>query len=113
MPKINLALVGLNFGKEFANIYAKDDRIAKLVLCDISEERLSSFKTDKKDVVKTTSFHDVLKDPTIDAVHLITPIPLHAKQIIAVLESGKHCACTVPMALTIEDLDEIIKVQKI
>ena len=112
MSKINLALVGLNFGKEFANIYAKDDRIGKLVLCDISEERLSSFKTDKKDVVKITSFNDVLKDPTIDAVHLITPIPLHAKQIIAVLESGKHCACTVPMALTIEDLDEIIKVQK-
>ena len=112
MSKINLALIGLNFGKEFTNIYAKDERIGKLVLCDINEERLSSFSCNKKEVEKTTSFESVLNDPTIDAVHLITPIPLHAKQIIAVLESGKHCACTVPMALSIEDLDAIISAKK-
>lgn len=112
MSKINLALIGLNFGKDFANIYAKDDRIGKLILCDINKERLSSFFCDKKEIEKTTSFESVLNDSTIDAVHLITPIPLHAKQIIQVLESGKHCACTVPMALSIDDLDAIISAKK-
>ena len=50
---------------------------------------------------------EVLKDETIDAVHLVTPIPLHADQSVAVLESGKHCACTVPMATSLEDIRRI------
>ena len=47
----------------------------------------------------------VLADDSIDAVHLVTPIPMHAEQTVAVLKAGKHCACTVPMATSIEDLN--------
>ena len=58
------------------------------------------------------SFEEILDDNSIDAVHLVTPIPLHAKQTIDVFQSGKHCACTVPMATSIKDLLEILKAQK-
>ena len=44
----------------------------------------------------------------IDAVHLVSGIPDHARQAIAVLRSGKHCACTVPMATSIADLQSIL-----
>jgi len=47
-----------------------------------------------------------------DAVHLVTPIPLHAEQTIAVLRSGKHCACTVPMATSIKALKAIVAAQR-
>jgi predicted dehydrogenase len=43
---------------------------------------------------------------------VVTCIPLHAEQSVAVLESGKHCACTVPMATTIEGLRAIIAAQR-
>lgn len=59
------------------------------------------------------SFEEILKDNTLDAVHLVTPIPLHEKQTVAVLESGKHCACTVPMAISLDGIRDIIRaVQK-
>ena len=61
---------------------------------------------------KARSFEEILDDKSIDAVHLVTPIPLHAKQTIDVFQSGKHCACTVPMATSIKDLLEILKAQK-
>lgn len=54
-----------------------------------------------------SSFQEVLDDPEIDAVHLVTPIPLHAEQTIQVLEAGKHCACTVPMATSLDDIKRI------
>ena len=112
MRKINLAIVGLNFGREFANVYAKDERINRLVVCDLNEDLLSSYSFGDRKIEKVNSLDKILDDPEIDAVHLLTPIPLHAKQIIQVLSSGKHCACAVPMALTIEELDAIIEAKK-
>ena len=45
-------------------------------------------------------------------MHLVTPIPLHAAQSVAVLKAGKHCACTVPMATSIADLKAIVAAQR-
>ena len=48
----------------------------------------------------------------VDAVHLITAIPLHAEQTIAVHRSRKHCAFPVPMATSLESLQRIIDTQR-
>jgi predicted dehydrogenase len=61
---------------------------------------------------RTTDLEQVIDSDDYDAVHLVTPIPLHAEQAIAVLESGKHCACTVPMATSVEDIRAIISAQR-
>lgn len=58
------------------------------------------------------TLEEVLADPTIDAVHLGTPIPLHAEQSVAVPEAGKHCACTVPMATSLDDIRRIVKAKR-
>jgi predicted dehydrogenase len=56
-----------------------------------------------------SDFHELLKDPSIDAVHINSPIPNHGQQSIAALKAGKHVACTVPMATTVEECLEIIR----
>ena len=61
---------------------------------------------------RLSNLDEILSKDDIDAVHLVTPIPLHAKQTIAVLRAGKHCACTVPMATSIEDLNAIVVAQR-
>ena len=53
--------------------------------------------------VRYTNFDDVLADPKVDAVHINTPIPDHAAQSLAGLKAGKHVACTVPMATTVDE----------
>src|SRR5882724_5615705 len=55
-----------------------------------------------------TDFHALLKDPNVEAVHINSPIPDHAWQSIAALKAGKHVACTVPMATSIEDCRKIV-----
>ena len=51
-------------------------------------------------------------DPDIDAVHINTPIPEHGIQSIKALKAGKHVACTVPMATTVEECEEIVRLTK-
>jgi predicted dehydrogenase len=112
MPKLNVALVGLGFGSAFAPIYRKHPDIGRLVLCDANAGRLRDLqaKLGLKDAVATLA--EVLADPSIDAVHLNTGIPDHARHAIAALDAGKHCACTVPMATSLDDLRAIIAARK-
>jgi predicted dehydrogenase len=59
-----------------------------------------------------TNYDELLEDPEIDAVHINTPIPDHAPQTIKALQKGKHVACTVPMATSIEDCKTIVELSR-
>lgn len=112
MEKLNVALVGLGFGGAFAPIYAAHPDLGTLTLFDTNPEVLERFKARIPTANCAESFSQILEDPSIDAVHLVTPIPLHGEQTIAVLNAGKHCACTVPMATSIEDLARIVEAKR-
>ena len=105
--KINVALVGLGFGGAFAKIYRDHPNVNVIGLYDVNNEILDRSMDYTGIKVKYDSFDAILADKSIDAVHLVTPIPLHEEQTVKVLESGKHCACTVPMATTLEGLKKI------
>lgn len=110
--KIRVALVGLGFGAEFVPIYLHHPQVESLLICDPKPDVLATVGDRFQVEDRCTQLEDILTRDDIDAVHLVTPIPLHAQQSIAVLESGKHCACTVPMALSIEDLQAILAAQR-
>ena len=93
MKKQNIALVGLGFGGAFAKIYRAHPNVNELILFDTNADLLKKAADDTGNVKCADSFEAILADPSIDAVHLVTPIPLHADQTVAVLEAGKHCAC--------------------
>jgi predicted dehydrogenase len=48
-------------------------------------------------------FVEALSNPTIEAIILATPHSLHAEQIIAAANAGKHIFCEKPLALTHHD----------
>jgi len=110
--KINVAIIGLGFGAEFIPIYQNHPHTHMAAICQRNKDRLNevgdAFGVDKR----YTSYEDVLKDPSIDAVHINTPIHEHARMSIAGLKAGKHVACTVPAATSIEELEQIVQAQK-
>ncbi len=112
--KIKVAIVGLGFGKEFIPIYQRHPYCSSVAICTRNEITLDKvrgeFNIPKEDCF--TNFNDILGRRDIDAIHIVTPIPLHAEQTIASLEAEKHTACTVPMATSIEEIKAIVKAQK-
>jgi predicted dehydrogenase len=110
--KLRIALVGLGFGCEFAPIYLNHPDVEWLVVCDNDPHRLNKLADRYEIARRATDFQQIIASPDIDAVHLVTPIPLHALQALAVLRLGKHCACTVPMATSLKDLHAIVRAQR-
>jgi predicted dehydrogenase len=111
---IRVAVVGLGFGAAFAPIYQSHPDIQSIGLCDSDPSKLGAVG-DALSVPpehRFTRFDDLLASDDFDAIHLFTPVPLHAKQTLAVLNAGKHCACAVPMATALDDLRQIIAAQQ-
>ena len=110
--KINVAIVGLGFGAEFIPIYKKHPNANLLAICQRNEKKLNEIGDAFDIKERYTSYDELLKNPDIDAVHINTPIPDHGIQSIKALKAGKHVACTVPMATTLEECEEIVKLTK-
>ena len=105
---IHVAVVGLGFGAEFAAIYRHHPAVRAVTLVDANPAKAVAVG-ERFGIDRTLpDLAAVLADPNIDAVHLITPIPDHARQSVAVLNAGKHCACTVPAATSLDDLRALV-----
>ena len=110
---INVALVGLG---RIADVHYpgyignSDARI--LAVCDTNEETALRRKAEWNIPKHYTSYEEVLADPEIDAVEILTPTMMHAEMTIKALEAGKHVAVQKPMANTLAEADAMIAAAK-
>ena len=110
--QVNVAMVGLGFGAEFIPIYQAHPQANVVAICQRNAEKMNKLGDQLGIAARYTRFEDVLKDKSVDFVHINSPIPDHAWMSIAALEAGKHVMCTVPMATTIEDCQKICETVK-
>ncbi len=108
MGKINVAIVGLGFGAEFIPIYQKHPNADIVAICRRNQEELNKIGDAFGVERRYTDYEELLGNPDIDFVHINSPIPDHGWMSIAALKAGKHVLCTVPMATTIEECEQIV-----
>lgn len=109
--KIKIAVVGLRFGGEFPAIYRDHPDVYDVVICDKNIQLLNQYGNTFGFENRCSDYEELL-DSDVDAIHIVTDIHTHYELTIKALRAGKHCACTVPMATTINELKEIIKAQQ-
>lgn len=105
----NIAIIGLGFGAEFIPIYQKHKLATMYAICQRNKEKAEEIGKAFGIEKIYTDYDELLKDPEIDAVHINTPIQNHAEQTLKALRAGKHVACTVPMATSVEDCKAIVE----
>jgi predicted dehydrogenase len=110
--KVRVAIVGLGFGAEFVPIYQNHPHAEMYGICQRSPDKLNTLGDAFGVQHRYTRYEDVLADPNVDAVHINTPIPDHGPQSLAGLKAGKHVACTVPMATSIDGCQAIVEAQR-
>lgn len=105
--KVKMAMVGLGFGSEFISFYQAHPDADVVAICRRNETELNKagdqFGIDRR----YTDFDAVLADPEVECVHINSPIADHAWMSLKALDAGKHVMCTVPMATTIEECQQI------
>ena len=55
----------------------------------------------------TADYREILRDPSIDAVHVCTPNALHFSMARDTLLAGKHVMCEKPLAITVPEAQEL------
>ena len=109
---LTVAVVGLGFGEDFLPIYLSHPDVASVVVAEPDDERRARVGDRYGIERRYASLEQLLEADDVDAVHLATPVAFHARQSLAVLASGRHCACAVPMATTLEDLQAVVDAQQ-
>ncbi|MBQ4451756.1 MAG: Gfo/Idh/MocA family oxidoreductase [Clostridia bacterium] len=87
------------------------DRADMVAFCDIIEERAVKAAKDfgTPDAKVYTDYRELLKDESIEVVHVCTPNRMHADISIAALEAGKNVMCEKPMAKTAADARRMVE----
>jgi len=107
MKKYKVGLIGYGgFGKFLHHWWGKLDQIEVVAVADPAGnlEGNATFTLYDK-------WEDLLKDPQIDIVSIVTPPALHADVACAAMRAGKHVLLEKPAALTLEDAERILQVQ--
>ncbi|MGZ0153630.1 Gfo/Idh/MocA family protein [Kribbella sp. WER1] len=108
---IDVIVVGLGFGADFAPIYQAHPDVGRVAVVDADPARTATVADRLGITDRFATLADALAADGWDAVHLLTPVRFHAEQVQQVLRSGRHCASAVPMATTLDDLDALIAAQ--
>ncbi len=110
MPKtIKAAIVGTGFiGPAHLEALRRIPNIEVTALVEVSQE-IAEAKAKDLGIPNAYTFDNMLKDDSIDVVHICTPNFLHFPQAKACLLAGKHVVCEKPLAITIEEAEELVE----
>src|SRR3984893_15831019 len=91
MRKFKTALFGTGFG---------EPQIEK------ANQLAAEFGADRTEA----DYRRILQDPAVDAVHICTPNVLHFPMAKEALEAGKHVICEKPLATSIDQARQLVKI---
>ena len=98
-PIARIGVVGLGYwGPNIARNLAENPRAELAWLCDRSPDALAAAAARHPQAQTTTSYEELLDDPELDAVAIVTPVSTHYGLAAAALEAGKHVLVEKPLA---------------
>ncbi len=107
---INIAVLGYGYwGPNLVRNF-QETKDACVVSCvDMNPERLALVKSKYPSIETTTSYEDVLKDPSVDAVAISTPVATHYDFARRAMENGKHVLVEKPVTASVAEAEKLIE----
>ena len=101
MKILRTAVLGTGFmGKVHTEQIRRLGNVEVAAVASIDDAMAKQFADSMNVPHSTGDYHEILADPTIDAVHIVTPNVLHFPMAKAALEAGKSVLCEKPLTLT-------------
>ena len=114
--KVRIGIIGcggIANGKHMPSL-KKVPEAEMVAFCDLVEERAIKAAKDygTADAKVYTDYKELLKDETIEVVHVLTPHRAHSFITVDALNAGKHVMCEKPMAINSEEALKMINAAK-
>jgi len=97
-----------NMGKYHCELISSTPGLRLVSICDMNPERLMAAKHEFPTAKTYPTIGEVLLDPEVEAVTIVTPHNTHAELALKAINSGKSVIVEKPMCLTINEADEMI-----
>ena len=111
--KINISIIGAGImGAKHARIYSEMDGANLTAIVDLNQEKAKTLAEECGVKQVYSDYHRLLQVKEIDAVHIATPDYLHKEPVIDALKAGKHVLVEKPLATTIEDAENIVRISR-
>lgn len=109
--KLRVGLVGVNWGVAHIPPYQQLSELFEVTaVCDIHEERAQTAAKEFNISRIFTDFTTMCAHDDLDVIDICTTSYLHTPQAIEALEAGKYVVVEKPVAGSLKEIDELIKV---
>lgn len=98
---IGCGVWGRNIVRNFYNLNVLD------TVCDIDDENLKKVTQEYSGVKVTKDYNDILNNPEITGVAVVTPSHMHYKLVKAMLLAGKHVYVEKPISTVAEEAKDL------
>lgn len=106
---VRIALAGGGFGSKVAlPVYRELDEFEPVAVWSRRPERADELAREAGLELGTSDYEELLSFPGLEAVHVATPVVMHAPFAIAAAERGLHLLCEKPLADNLEDARRIV-----
>jgi len=115
MDQINIGIIGTGWcGGIRANTCAASPFVDQLHIAEINAVRLAEVQAETGAVTATTDYREILRVDDIDAIIIsATPEVTHYPMAKESLEAGKHVFLEKPLALTLDEADQLVALARI
>lgn len=110
MRKLGAGVIGLRMGHAHLVGYRNNPHVEIRGICDTDVEHLERVAKEFGVGFTTTDYRELVSRPDIDVISVATPDYYHMEHSVAAMRAGKHVLVEKPMALTLEECEEMIRV---
>jgi UDP-N-acetyl-2-amino-2-deoxyglucuronate dehydrogenase len=108
MDDLKFALVGCGrISRKHVDAIGKAANAKLVAVCDLDLARAKAIG-DKLGIPSFTDMDEMVGKVPIDVINILTPTGYHAQHAVHLTKHGKHIVVEKPMALRLEDADEMI-----
>ncbi len=108
---INTGVIGYGYwGPNIVRNFAANPDLNVVKVSDMAADRLALLKKTHPTVKAEQDANEILNDPDIDLVAVITSTSTHFKLAKQALQNGKHVFVEKPFTATVEEAEELISI---
>jgi predicted dehydrogenase len=113
MEKLNVGFIGCGRISDLHFPGYRNNPAGRIyAVCDSDPERAERKKSEWKAEKAFTDYREMLQDPNLDAVEILTPQACHEVMVREAASCGKHIALQKPMTIDLKSADRILKAVK-